>query len=244
MINPNDLPALSTSSSGPPPNASPTVPVSVTLGQSVQEELDFKPFLEAVNKSAAYSRFVTYTLLVALIATFAYHRSVRLPAWMGKRVSTYLDMYVCYQKSWDTPFCADLKKTMRTLTIKLPDKYDPDNEYGIAFKKQLEEFVSARAKALSVTIPLAGITFDANDMGLVSGFALFSILMIFSSCQRREKINLTRARKISRTENDLMLIEATQMLSAPYQEKVMPRLFLLFAFSLPSVMQYIIVYAD
>lgn len=66
------------------------------------EDVDFKPYLEAVIAASHRNRSILYILIVALIAIFAAYRNTANPDWLNARLQNFQTAYSCMQGKENT----------------------------------------------------------------------------------------------------------------------------------------------
>jgi uncharacterized membrane protein (DUF485 family) len=205
---------------------------------AIARDVDFKPFLDAVVESSRRSRFILYLIIIDIIASFGLIQNYQ-PSWMSTRVLLYQHIYECWEANYAPPTCTAVRKLMEDSSIArkngkrpsipfaLPDRiggtdFDSNKSESIRqFREHLNALIRKRADALVVQLPILGITFDINDLGLVSGSALLILLSLFRSVQIAEADNLRRADRRAPDDHSRELILMAQVLSRP---KANPRL--------------------
>jgi hypothetical protein len=94
-------------------------------------------------------------------------------------------------------------------------------------KEQINDFIKQRTDALTLHLPFFGLAIDMNDLGMIGGFLLASILYVLYASLSSETENIERAKgkaaKISdkKTREDyLELLLMHQVLASPSKAKI------------------------
>lgn len=165
---------------------------------------DFKPYLEAANIASDRTRSTVYVLVVAVVIVFTTYRQTIFPDWLDARLLMLQTAAACLKE-----------KTENTATCDPAVNYSKEflyagqgNEllYRQGFEADLREqiniFLKLRTEALSLRLPFFGVAIDVNDLGVIGGFFLVSILYILHAWLYREGDNLKRAMRKAGTPDD------------------------------------------
>src|SRR5262249_8242866 len=96
------------------PGPSPLTREAVMAAHPISEiarDIDFGPFLAAVDASARRSRVLLYLLIITLVASFA-RLQVDDADWMTGRVTKLQDIYTCWEGNYAAAGCEDYRKVM------------------------------------------------------------------------------------------------------------------------------------
>jgi len=158
--------------------------------------LDFKPYLDASMRASQSTRSTVYVLVVAVVIIFTAYRHTITPAWLDARLFQLQTASACLrEKQENTEPCLQAIKYSRDFLY-----VGRGNEllYKTEFKEELEEqinvFIRLRTEAMSLRLPFFGVVMDSNDLGLVGGIFLASILYILHAWLYRDVNNLKRAK--------------------------------------------------
>lgn len=176
---------------------------STSGSESKSEEIDFRPYLEAANLASLRTRSTAYVLVVAVVIIFTTYRHTITPDWLDARLTKLQTAFVCMTEKLDLDQpkqCEDAVKYSRDL---LYTGKGAELPRGDAFRTELREQISIlirlRTEALTLRLPFVGMAVDSNDLGLLGGIFLTSILYILHAWLYREVDNLKRAKDKTKT---------------------------------------------
>jgi len=171
------------------------------MEQANSVELDINHYLDAAADASKRTRTVILTIVVASVLTFAGFLNSIDHNWMLQRV-----------RAMAVPGSDYLRK-------KFPEATDAD-----AIKQSHDLFYDALMKSYvnnsyTVHVPFFGVSFDVNDLALLSGVAFIILLVLFRFCLARELDNLgvgfERAKKDQRLDTFYHLLAMRQVLTTP-----------------------------
>jgi hypothetical protein len=234
----------------------------ITSGVStIAGDVDFKPYLDAVISASQRARSILYILVVTLIAVFAAWRNTALPDWLDVRLQQLQTAYSClrdgnvdskcesaikYARDYvyaPSPISSDATPFSRTVKIQESSAIEEIREFRYA----IDMLMKQRTENLSIRFPILGLAMDMNDLGLISGVALCTLLYIFRLTLTREEDNLARAfarAEESRKKDNFELLLMAQLFSAPPKAKTgTNRSFHVF-FIVPILLYICVVWSD
>lgn len=172
-------------------------PAAAANPENRDSNVDFKPYLEASTRASQSTRSTVYVLVVAVVIVFTAYRHTITPAWLDARLFQLQTASACLtEKQENTDPCLQAIQYSRDFLY-----VGRGNEllYRTEFKKELDEQINVlirlRTEAMSLRLPFFGVVMDANDLGLVGGIFLASILYILHAWLYRDVDNLTRAKE-------------------------------------------------
>jgi hypothetical protein len=200
----------------------------------------FTQYLEEVNASSKRSRGVVYVLMLVMIVIYGVHRSMNEPGWMQHRLLEVENAYYALgddkllpppvrKSAIDYVNNALLQDSLQlkwapVLPASSSKKSAPDDPLvtvtnsaaersiiAVVLTGSLDSLARARTDQLSIRLPLLGITFDINDLGLIGGLILTGLLYVLAASVRRETLNLGLATKRA-LKSDLDILLMTQVL--------------------------------
>src|SRR5689334_4830640 len=144
-------------------------------GTVADKSLDLEDYLNAAGDAAQRTRTVTFVLVVASVLALACLLNSLQSTWMRQRIAKVAQ--------------ADSSYSRRLLGIGSTDPLTPDHllHHEALYKAIIESYVGT---ALTVRVPLLGITFDINDLALLGGFSFLVLLIWFRFAMLREMDNL------------------------------------------------------
>jgi hypothetical protein len=133
-------------------------------------------YLQASIEATRRTRTMVFILLVAGIVTFAGYLNALEGTWMRQRVHAFENPDSLYAR----------------LTLQPKEHGLSDSLYRREHRIFLDRLVEAYVQnTYSIHVPFFGVTFDANDLGLVGGLAFVVILMLLRFSLSRERENLS-----------------------------------------------------
>lgn len=189
----------------------------------------FKLYFEAVNAASQRTRATAYVLLATVLIIFTAYRTTADPGWMELRLTRLQLASACLAEqstnapsNTPNPDCPKALDYAKGFLVLAEGSY---SQYGYEFKKELQEHMNAvikeRTEALSLRLPFFGMVIDTNDLGLIGGIFLASILYALYAGVDREVDNLERAKRKAKStgdsnqqREDLELLLMTQVLSS------------------------------
>lgn len=163
----------------------------------IAADIDFRPYLEAANMASQRTRSTVYVLIVAVVMIFTAYRNTTYPDWLDARLLQFQTASACLKEgSSATPPC---EKALAYCRSFLYTGRGSELLYGAEFDDELEQqinaFMRVRTDALSLRLPFFGVVIDMNDLGIIGGVFLASILYILHAGLYREVDNLDRAKR-------------------------------------------------
>lgn len=182
----------------------------------MEQNFTLKDYLDAAGDAAKRTRFVIVIIVITSILTIASFLNSLQTHWMIQRI----------QATANDPGLANPMNSY--VASKFPRITDQ-----VIFDDTKREFYSALVKAyvdntFTVQVPFFGITFDVNDLGLLSGFAFFVLLILFRFSLMREYENTYLAFEAVGGNNEdkkilYNLLSMRQVLTIPPMLKSIPR---------------------
>jgi hypothetical protein len=161
---------------------------------------DFKPYLEASTNASQRTRSTVYVLVVAVVIIFIGYRQTVAPDWLDLRLAQFQLASACRkERDETTERCKKAIDYSRGFLFTGSADEVRDKLYQREFDDELTEQINVlmrlRTEATSLPLPFVGVVMDANDLGLVGGMFLTSILYILHAWLYRDVNNLKRAMK-------------------------------------------------
>lgn len=187
--------------------------------------VSFQDHLEASADASHRTRVVTITMVVASVLVFAGLLNSLQSAWMLQRLQGFTD-----------PRCTYVADHIG----QIPDgvaAYSEDPKWKLYEERYLQYYnAMARAyveSAYTIKVPFFGITFDANDLGLIGGIAFLIILSLHRFCLTREVDNLrssfAAAKDLGQEVEFYSLLSMRQVFTVPPSSAINRTSFLLMA---------------
>lgn len=196
---------------------------SVVSEDLIAADIDFRPYLEAANMASQRTRSTVYVLIVAVVMIFTAYRNTTYPDWLDARLLQFQTASACLKEGLrNTPDCEKSLNYCRSFLYTarengLLNGAEFDNE----LEKQINELIRLRTEALSLRLPFFGVVIDMNDLGIIGGVFLASILYILHAGLYREVDNLGRAKRKAtsvalkrKQEENLELLLMAQVLAS------------------------------
>jgi len=181
----------------------------------VPESLDtIKPYIEAYNRSSERSRGTFFLIVVAAIIVVTTFLNTRHGGWIDQRVRQAALSYAAYEPqdslhTGQVAAKADFQDALQKKGILT----------GTQLKDRLESLERINADAQLVRMPIVGVAFDVNDMGIVAGATLFflSLMLLYANSRERDNLAVTfaRARRASCLPDAYELLSMAEVLHAP-----------------------------
>ncbi len=196
---------------------------SVVSEELIAADIDFRPYLEAANMASQRTRSTVYVLIVAVVMIFTAYRNTTYPDWLDARLLQFQTASACLKEGQGaTPDCEkSLNYCKSFLYTGRENGLLSGAEFDDELEKQINEFVRLRTEALSLRLPFFGVVIDMNDLGIIGGVFLASILYILHAGLYREVDNLERAKRKatsvtlkSKQEENLELLLMAQVLAS------------------------------
>jgi hypothetical protein len=210
------------------PTGADSVATAVT---GIEEELDFKPYLDAVNAGSSRTRSTVYVLVAMTVIILTGYRNTASPDWIDKRLEQFQIASACARQN-NPPDCNTVDPSMSAQCIDavgysrkflFTDSKHPalgNDEFCRELDDQINALIKVRTEALSIELPFFGMVIDVNDLGLISGIFLAFILTVLYVGVDREINNLgrameraKRAKTLKRHHESLELLLMTQVLA-------------------------------
>lgn len=158
------------------------IPPSVRL----QRDFDISDYLDATSDASRRTRNVTIALVVASALLLAALLNSLQNTWMLQRIHASADPFSPYVIAKIGPPPITSIKDAHT-----PQALAAMELYEMRYEKLYAALVESYTQnSYSVRVPFFGFTFDVNDLGLIGGLGLASILLLLSFSLRREIENL------------------------------------------------------
>ena len=180
----------------------------------MSQNLTLRDYLDAAGDAAKRTRFVIVVIVITSILTLAGFLNSLQAHWMVQRI----------QKTVNDPGLTERDRSY--VATKFPLVTSPE-----AFESTKKEFYSALMKSyvdntFTIKVPFFGITFDVNDLSLLSGLAFFILLTLFRFSLMREYENTHLAFEAA-PEKELVsfynLLAMRQVLTIPPVLRPIPR---------------------
>ncbi len=211
------------------PNTHETVVKSVTR---IEEEIDFKPYLDAVNAGSSRTRSTVYVLVAMAVIILTGYLNTTSPDWLDQRLAKFQLAAACVKENsltecitntpTQSPECAEGVRYAKDFLFS--DKDNPllvKKEFCSELDGQIAALTKLRTEALSIRLPFFGMVIDVNDLGLIGGVFLAFILSVLYVGIDRETDNLSRAMRRARgaktqerKKENLELLLMTQVLAS------------------------------
>ncbi|MDT7543346.1 MAG: hypothetical protein QOE33_3250 [Acidobacteriota bacterium] len=198
--------------------------------RAIATEVDFKPYLEAVSMASQRTRFTVYVLIAALLLIITTYRNTASPDWTNSRLTQFQLAYACLQDSSASSECVEAIKYAKGFMLLHSDGPEPlslDKEWQLELREQINDLIKQRTDALTLHLPFFGLAIDMNDLGMMGGFLLASILYVLYASLSSETENIERAKGKAAKINDknmredyLELLLMHQVLSSPSKAKI------------------------
>ena len=175
-------------------------PHSTAADKGGDSSPDFKPYLEASTNASQRTRSTVYVLVVAVVIVFIGYRQTVAPDWLDARLAQFQLASACRKEcDENTELCKQAIAYSRGFLFTGSHKDVREKLYQQEFDAELTEQINVlirlRTEATSLQLPVFGVVMDANDLGLVGGIFLTSILYILHAWLYRDVNNLKRAMK-------------------------------------------------
>jgi hypothetical protein len=227
--------------------------------RAIATDVDFKPYLEAVNSASQRTRSIIYVLIAALLLMFTALRNTVYPDWTDARLSRLQLALGCVRQggSFDNPEC----KAAVDYSVQYLFQGTFSNKSILMLAKsklfeeelagQIDEFIRQRTDADIVRLPFFGIAIDLNDLGNVGGLLLVSILYVLYASLSREIDNVERAKNKALTlegktkkNESLELLLMAQVFASPSKSKLHVSRGIYVLFVLVPMLHLVIVLTD
>jgi hypothetical protein len=165
--------------------------------ESNTPDVDFKPYLEAATISSDRTRATIYVLVIAVVIIFTAYRQTIYPGWIDARLLKLQTAAACLKaKIENTPQCVPAVKYSKDfLYVERGTELLFKHRFESDLKEQISILLKLRTEALSLRLPFFGVAMDVNDLGVIGGIFLASILYILNAWLYREVDNVNRAMK-------------------------------------------------
>jgi hypothetical protein len=169
--------------------------------------LNLQDYLDAAGDAAKRTRTVTFVVVAASVLAFACLLNSLQGNWMKQRLDKLGDPNSQYSRQkLGVPGDRELTPEDKARHLAL---------YTAVARAYIENTYTVR-------VPLLGITFDVNDLGLLGGFSLCTILLWFRFSVAREYDNLRIAFSQAKRDKQLpalyVLLAMRQVLTTPPME--------------------------
>jgi hypothetical protein len=167
----------------------------------IAADIDFKPYLEAANMASQLTRSTVYVLIAAVVMIFTAYRNTTYPDWLDARLLQFQTASACLKEGQSTtaPCEKAIAYCRSFLYIGRANELLYGAEFDDELEKQINELIRLRTEALSLRLPFFGVVIDMNDLGIIGGVFLASILYILHAGLYREVDNLDRAKRKARS---------------------------------------------
>lgn len=181
----------------------------------MNQTLTLRDYLDAAGDAAKRARFVIVVIVITSILTFAGFLNSLQVHWMVQRI----------QATANDKGLQDAQRSY--VATKFPQIKDQTT-----FDNTKKEFYSALIKSyvdntFTIKVPFFGITFDVNDLSLLSGLAYFILLILFRFSLMREYENTHLAFEAVGDKDNMVsfynLLAMRQVLTIPPVLKPIPR---------------------
>ena len=173
----------------------------------MDKSLDLEDYLNAAGDSAQRSRTVTFVLVIASVLALACLLNSLQSNWMRQRISAI--------EKADSEY----SRTMLGLDKTTPLTAEHMTHHEALYKAVVESYIS---NTFVVRVPLLGITFDINDLGLIGGLSLLVLLIWLRFAILREMDNLKIAFEEAKRQQEMNemyhLLAMRQVLTMPPME--------------------------
>lgn len=201
----------------------------------IEEQIDFKPYLDAVNAGSNRTRATVYVLLALAVLVLTGYRYTTSPDWLDQRLAQFQLASACVKdQSWGESSCVTSSprqsgKCLEAINYskkflysnKEPDPILMKQEFCAELSEQINILIRQRTEALSMRLPFFGVVIDMNDLGLIIGVFMAFVLYVFCIELDREVDNLDRAidramqaQSESKQKENLELLLMTQVLAS------------------------------
>jgi hypothetical protein len=181
----------------------------MTNGEPTRYERDIQDYLDATGESAKRTRNVILVLVIATVLVFSGLLNSQQTNWMHKRLDKLRDIHSDYvaSKVGAYPIPSDYKDD--------PAAYKLATE---AYEHRYLDLWAAVARTYVdnswvIRVPFFGFSFDVNDLGLLGGFGLLTILVCLRFCLSRELNNLRLSFDVAKQASILELQEFYTLLA-------------------------------
>jgi hypothetical protein len=205
--------------------------------ESIARDIDFKPYLEAMNTASSRTRSVIFVLIGALLVVIAAFRDTSYPDWTDARLAQMQLASACIKNHClEAPDCKNSLEYAESFVFQGDNTEDEsklllDQEFSSELDDQIKEFIRQRTEAMTLHLPFFGVALDMNDLGLVGGLFLASILYVLYACLSREIDNIERVLAKARRmkgkikqdvdfRDNLELLLMTQVFASPSRVRV------------------------
>lgn len=221
--------------------------------ESIASDVDFKPYLDAVNMASQRSRYVVYVLVAAVLLISTAYRNTSFPDWTDSRLTRLQEASTCIEAKLEDDECEKsigyAKGFLFQGTSSIEAKISRQ-ELTAELREQINAFIRQRTDELFLHLPFFGITIDMNDLGVAVGLLLASILYVLYASLKSEFDNVETARKKlnkmskeQRSDNvDLLLM--AQVLASPTDSKIGVRKGIYVLFIMAIIPLYFVVKSD
>lgn len=152
-------------------------------------EFQVRDYLDAAAEAASRTRYVTITLVIAVVIIVSGVMNSLYHSWTGARLLACADPYSDYVTAniGRPPIFAMTRRTS-------PEYSTAQRLYEVRYRELYSQFMKAYVESgFGVKAPVFGVFVDINDLGVVGGLVFLIILAMYDFCLRRENENLNVA---------------------------------------------------
>jgi hypothetical protein len=201
--------------------------------KDIEEEIDFKSYLDAVNAGSNRTRSTVYVLVAMVVIIFTGYRNTTMPDWLDQRLGKFQLASACVKENSATDECITNNPSQSDECTEalgyakhflFSDEKNPllgKREFCSELNDQMVALMKLRTEALSIRLPFFGMVIDVNDLALISNLFLAFILYVLYVGIDRETDNLDRAigrakgaKTEERQKDNLELLLMTQVLAS------------------------------
>lgn len=171
--------------------------------------ITLEDYIKETKEAGIRARQIVFLLSLASILSFMAYWNSRSNAWSQSRlefIESALECYQTYSKNCDNELIQKY--------IKEHGKIHLDNRNDIFRQLNRESYL--------VRVPILGIAFDINDLGVFSGFTFTFLLLLFWFSLEREEENLHMVFEMAVKEGKLLetynYLSMSQVLTLPQRE--------------------------
>jgi len=165
-------------------------------------ELSLEDYISATNSASTRARRVVYAFCFASILAFMAFWNSRNESWFNSRYSIIQEIY---RVDFDTTR-TEKKGAMPNNAEKAKlDEFKVSR--SIVTKKQTEDLLeiyqNLKKEIYLIRVPILGVSFDVNDLGIFSGLTFTMLLTLFWFTLEREEENLKLTFEYAERKNKL-----------------------------------------
>jgi hypothetical protein len=160
--------------------------------------IELQDYLEAVIEASRRTRFVVITATIASVLILAGLVNSLKHQWMLERLWALSNPDISYVESkiGAPPAAARFPPNRHPRNAAMPSLDMATQLYAKAYNSFYDAMAKTYVDSLVTKVPIFGFGIDANDLGMIGGFAFVVILLMYRFSLGREMDNL----KIARTE--------------------------------------------